>query len=85
MYYIYIIRCKNNALYTGITTDVARRIREHSEKKGKGAKFTRANPPLSLEALWSCETRKDASILESHIKKLTKSKKEEIIKNASVI
>ncbi len=83
MYYIYIIRCKNNALYTGITTDIERRMREHCEKRGKGAKFTRANPPKSIEALWSCESRKDASRLEAHIKKLKKSEKENIISDKS--
>ncbi len=83
MYYIYIIRCKNNLLYTGITTDVSRRLGEHLDKSGKGAKFTRANPPLELSALWSCETRSDALKLEAKIKKLKREEKVKIINDLS--
>ncbi len=79
MYYIYIIKCSNGSLYTGITTDPKRRFSEHIQKSGKGAKFTRANPPISLEALWHCETRSDAQRLEAQIKKLKRQTKLEII------
>ena len=45
-YYLYILRCGDNSLYTGITTDVARRLAAH--QSGKGAKYTRGRGPLTL-------------------------------------
>lgn len=75
MYYVYMIRCSGGALYTGITTDVQRRIAEHSGSGGKGAKFTRSRRPESLEALWSTDSRSSASKLEYAVKQLTREKK----------
>ena len=45
-WYVYMLRCGDGSLYTGSTTDVARRLREH--QNGTGAKYTRARPPVSL-------------------------------------
>ena len=69
MYYIYIIKCTNGNLYTGITTDVARRFDEHRSKGKISAKYTRANPAVSLEAAWSTSTRALASKLDDSRKK----------------
>ena len=77
MYYVYIMRCSDNSLYTGITTDVERRFAEH--KSGKGAKYTATHTVVSIEAVWEAPDRSAASKLESQIKKLPKSKKEELI------
>lgn len=85
MYYIYIIRCSDNSLYTGITTDMKRRFDEHVKGEGIGAKYTRSRKPESIEAAWTCETRSDASKLECAVKKLTKTKKEELIKSPSLL
>lgn len=79
MYYIYIIKCNDNSLYTGITTDIKRRYQEHID--GKGAKYTRMHKPLSVEALWTCEDKSQASKLEYWIKTLSKEEKEKIIIN----
>ncbi len=79
MYYVYILRCENKYLYTGITTDVERRFKEHCEGGEKGAKYTRAHKPLGVEAVWAAETKSDASRLEYRIKKLKKEEKENII------
>lgn len=81
MYYIYIIRCSDNSLYTGITTDVKRRMTEHFTKSEKCAKYTRKHTPSSLEAVWSCENRTLASKMEYRIKQLSKISKENFIKN----
>lgn len=78
-YYIYILRCTDNSLYTGITTDVKRRFEEHLSGKYQGAKYTRSRKPVSIEALWQCSTRSDASKLEYALKKLTKTQKEKLI------
>ncbi len=77
-YFIYIIKCRDERLYTGITTDIKRRFTEHSTGE-KGAKFTRANPPLEIMAVWSCNGRSNASKLEYAIKRLTRQQKLKLI------
>ena len=79
-YYVYILRCGDGSLYTGITTDVARRLAEH--KAGRGAKYTRSRGATGIEAAWSCETKGEALKLESAIKKLPKAKKESLASGA---
>ncbi len=79
MYYIYIVRCSDNSLYTGITNDIGRRFKEHKEKLSKGAKYTKRHDVVSLEAYYICGSRELASKLEYHIKALKKKDKEELI------
>ncbi len=83
MYYIYMIRCAGNTLYTGITTDVERRMAEHFGKSEKCAKYTRSHQAEALEALWSTSDRSKASKLEYRIKQLTKADKLRIIADES--
>ncbi|AVQ27466.1 MULTISPECIES: GIY-YIG nuclease family protein [Fusobacterium] len=73
-YYVYIIRCKDNSLYTGITTDVERRYKEH--KQGTGAKYTKSKGVLKIEIIFKCNGRSEASKIEYYIKKMTKDQKE---------
>lgn len=80
-YYIYMLRCRGGSLYTGITTDLNRRLSEHREKAGKGAKYTFSHEVIGFECAFKCENRQLASRLEYHIKALTKQKKEQLIKN----
>lgn len=80
MYYIYMLRCKDNSIYTGITKDLEKRMNEHFGKDEKCAKYTKSHTPKKLECVWKTETRKSASKLEYHIKTLTKDKKEKLIK-----
>ena len=80
MYYTYILRCKDNSLYTGITTDLERRLKEHKEKGEKTAKYTLRHEAVKMEIAWESENRVLASKLEFNIKKLTKKQKEELIK-----
>ena len=84
MYYIYMLRCEKETIYTGITTDIERRLNEHFNKTEKCAKYTMNNSAKKLEALWSTEDRKLASKLEFYIKRLTKSQKEDLIKNNNI-
>ena len=79
MYYTYIIRCKDNSLYTGITTDIKRRMEEHKLQGDKCAKYTINHPFLKLECVWESENRAMASKLEYHIKTLNKKQKEKLI------
>ena len=78
-YYVYMLRCADHSLYTGLTNNVLRRMKEHFEGSPKAAKYTLNHHPVKLEALWKCETRKQAAKLEYHIKQLSKTKKEQLI------
>ena len=81
MYYIYMLRCEDNSIYTGITNDIKRRWEEHSHKDEKGAKYTKGHNVQKIEALWIAEDRALASKLEYHIKELKKEQKEELLIN----
>lgn len=81
MYYIYMIRCKDDSIYTGITKDIKRRWQEHLERGEKCAKYTKNHPVDKIEVVWSSTTRTFASKLEFHIKTLNKMQKEELIKS----
>lgn len=81
MYYVYMLRCEDNSIYTGITTDVERRMEEHFSKGKKCAKYTLTHTPKKLETCFSAEDRRTASQLEYRIKELTKDKKEKLIKS----
>lgn len=79
MWQIYLIRCKDGSLYTGITTDVPRRLGQHAGSGGAGAKYLRGRAPLSLA--WCCTvgTRSNALRIERRIKKLGKRDKERLV------
>ena len=79
-YYVYIVRCSDNSLYTGITTDINRRIYEHNETK-KGAKYTKSRRPVSLVYSALIGDRSSAQKEEYRIKKLSKIKKQELVDN----
>lgn len=85
MYYTYILRCKDNSLYTGITTDLERRLKEHKEKGEKTAKYTLRHEAEKMEIAWESENRVLASKLEFNIKRLAKKQKEELIKNPQLL
>ena len=76
-YYLYMLRCEDGSIYTGIAKDYLKRYEEHLS--GKGAKYTRSHRVKKIERVFLCENRSIACILESEIKKLTKNKKEAII------
>ena len=82
MYHLYILECKDKTLYTGITVDLARRLREHNTSK-LGAKYTRARRPVKLVYSKKFRNRSLASRAESKIKKLTREEKIRLIKKSS--
>lgn len=84
MYYIYMLRCEDNTIYTGITKDIKRRMKEHFSKNEKCAKYTLTHSAKKLEALWETENKSLASKLEYAIKKLNKVKKENLIKTKNL-
>ena len=73
IWYTYIVKCSDNSLYTGTSTDVERRCQEHNNKKG--AKYTRSRTPVKLQTFWTFDNRSLACKAESAIKKLTKMQK----------
>ena len=77
-YFTYIVRCSDNSLYTGITTDLVRRVNEHNTSP-KGAKYTRGRRPVVLQYSETYNDRSSAMSREYQIKQLSKSQKEELI------
>jgi putative endonuclease len=78
-WFLYLIRCKNGRLYTGITTDVERRFGEHESGKKKGSKCLRGKAPLTLVMKKKVGSRSMALKIEAKVKKLPKIKKELLI------
>lgn len=85
MAYIYMVRCEDGSLYTGIAKDVKRRVREHYYKKKSGAKYTKSRSVRSLEMVWETKEWSHAAKLEVRIKGLTKPEKEELIRHPEQI
>ncbi|MCC0631171.1 GIY-YIG catalytic domain protein [Clostridioides difficile] len=83
MYFTYIIRCKDDSLYTGYTSNIVRRMNEH--KLGINSKYTRAKGFKKLEVYFVTNTKSNAMKLEYYIKKLTRDKKLSIIKNPNIL
>lgn len=74
-----MLQCADDTLYTGITTDVNRRIKEHNSDNKKGARYTRVRRPVSLVYLEDCDNRSDASSREYHLKKLPRIEKLKLV------
>lgn len=79
-YFVYILECSDGTLYTGITTDIKKRLDEHNNNP-KGAKYTKARRPVKLVYQEASENRSTASKREYVIKKLTRLKKLLLISN----
>ncbi|BFU79028.1 GIY-YIG nuclease family protein [Arcobacter sp. 15-2] len=78
-YFVYILECSDNSLYTGITTNIEKRLNEHNTSS-KGAKYTKARRPVKLVYQEPAQDRSAASKREYAIKKLTRTKKLQLIK-----
>jgi len=83
-WFVYLLRCADNSLYAGITTDLKRRLNEHNHTN-KGAKYTRARRPVTLVFAENAQDKSSASKQEYKIRKLTKVKKELLVKNNDVV
>jgi len=84
-WHLYLVRCHDGSLYTGITTNVARRFAEHQGNNGAGAKYLRGRGPLQLVFQKKLGSRNLALGVESKVKKLSKARKEELIRAGSTI
>lgn len=85
MYYTYLLRCEDDTVYAGITTDLARRFAQHCGKLSGGAKYTAVHRPVRMEAAWRSADRAAASRLEYKLKHLSKAKKEALIQDTSAV
>ena len=74
MYYVYIVQCVDGTLYTGITSDLIRRLAEHNSSV-RGAKYTRGRRPVTLLYSEEFSDRATASVAEFQIKKLSRAEK----------
>lgn len=79
MYNVYMLKCFDDTLYTGITDDLDKRLEVHNQ--GKGAKYTRGRLPVKLIYSETAENKSEALKREYQIKQLTRKKKEELILN----
>jgi putative endonuclease len=79
IWFLYIIRCVDNSLYTGITIDLDRRFAEHQSQGKKCAKYLRGKSPLTLVFTTQVGTKSDASRLELRLKKCSKATKEKLV------
>ena len=79
MYYVYILECADKTLYTGYTTDLRKRVKNHNESK-VGAKYTKARRPVALKYSEKLPTLSEALKREFEIKKLTRKEKLDLIK-----
>ena len=73
IWYLYMLRCRDGSLYTGITTDVEKRLEQH--RSGKGAKYTRGRGPLELVYREECGSHSDALKREWEVKGLSRQEK----------
>lgn len=79
MYYVYILECADKTLYTGYTTDLDKRVKNHNESK-VGAKYTKARRPVVLKYSEKFSTLSEALKREFEIKALTRKEKLDLIK-----
>jgi putative endonuclease len=78
-YHTYILRCADNTLYTGIATDIDRRVREHNGEGKLGSKYTRARRPVKVVYSAEFPNRSEAMKEESRIKQLSRKEKERML------
>ena len=78
MYYVYIVRASDDSLYSGITTDLERRVREHNSEK-VGSKYLRSKRPVTLVYSETQVNRSAALRREAELKKLNKQAKERLV------
>jgi putative endonuclease len=78
-YFVYIVSCKNSSLYTGITTDVERRLRQHNGELKGGSAYTRSHRPVALVYSEALASKVEALRREIMLKKLSHAQKLELI------
>lgn len=78
-YFIYILECSDKTLYTGITSDITKRLRQHNGEIVGGAKYTRARRPIALVYREEVKTHAKACAREAEIKAMSRAEKEKLV------
>jgi len=78
-WFVYILRCADDTLYTGITTDIEKRLHQHNGLIKNGAKYTRNRQPVTLVYQETSASRSDACKREYSIKSLSRTEKEHLV------
>ncbi len=84
-YYVYILHCNNNSLYTGITPNLQRRMRQHMGLIKGGAKYTAMHPPTEIAAVWSVPNRCTAAQMEYALKQLPSAQKRRLVQQPELL
>ncbi|PTQ88994.1 GIY-YIG nuclease family protein [Agitococcus lubricus] len=84
MWFCYMVRCADNSLYTGITTQLERRLTQHNGLLAGGARYTQSRRPVTLVYVESHADRRLASQREYQLKQLSKSSKETLVQQAKL-
>lgn len=79
-WYLYLVRCYDGSLYTGISTDIARRFAQHQGEGSAGSKYLKGRSPLTLVFKKKLGSKSLASKVERKVKKLSKVRKEKLIR-----
>lgn len=77
---VYMLRCADDSLYTGVTVDLQRRVLEHNTDNKKGARYTRARRPVTLVYQEVCDSRQSACRREHELKQLTREQKSALVR-----
>ena len=78
-YYVYVMACADGSLYSGMTTDAVRRVREHLGRGVRCARYTRSHPVTGVAALWEAPDRSSAGRLEWRLHHMTRAQKDRLI------
>lgn len=78
-WYVYVVGCRGNTLYTGIARDVCKRLRQHAEKSPQAARYTKSHPIEELAGLWRAADKQAAARLEYAFKRLTREEKLQLL------
>ena len=85
MYYVYILQCSDNSLYTGITPNLQQRMRQHLGLLKGGARYTKLRPPKEIAAVWTVPDKVSAAKAEYAIKHLTPAQKRQLVASPAQI
>ena len=83
-WYVYLLQCSDGSFYTGVTTDIKRRLRQHNGEIVGGANYTRARRPVALAWYEACEDRSVAQQREYSVRRLSRREKQDLAARAAV-
>lgn len=84
MYFVYLLHCSDDSLYCGITNNLARRVKDHNEGKGRGAKYTAGRRPVTLVYAESMQTKSSALKREYVIKNMSRGEKMKLCEHTQI-